>query len=160
MRQLGLVRRQHVDLLAAVNGVPQVQSRAQLQIARLKAAFEQQDRPAPAQGAHTLGLGQVEQGKAVGGAQGLKHPLDAMTVGVGLDHRPDLGITGEVTHARQVVAQVRSVDGGQNGAGHEVRSGQTGENKSPWGVQRDARALSRPDCDQGQQRILAPAPML
>jgi hypothetical protein len=52
--------------------VPQVQARAQLQVARLEHAFEQQDRPAPAQRAHALGLGQVQQRKAVGAAQAVE----------------------------------------------------------------------------------------
>jgi hypothetical protein len=57
---------------SAVHRVPQVQARAQLQVARLEAAFQQQDRPAPAQRAHAFGLGQVEQRKAVGAAQPVK----------------------------------------------------------------------------------------
>ncbi len=65
----GLVRRQPVDLRLVVHRVPQVQARAQLEVARLEAAFEQQHRAAPAQRAHALGFGEVEQRKAVGAAQ-------------------------------------------------------------------------------------------
>ena len=92
VRLVGLVHGQHVDLLVAVHRVPQVQARAQLQVARLEHAFEQQDRAAPAQRAHPLGLLQVEQREAVGAAQALEHALDAMAVGVGLDHAPDPGV--------------------------------------------------------------------
>ena len=45
----GLVRGQPVDLRLAVHRVPQVQARAQLEVARLEAALEQQHRAAPAQ---------------------------------------------------------------------------------------------------------------
>ena len=69
VRHLRLVRGQHVDLLVAVHGVPQAQARAQLQVARLEHAFQQQDGAAPAQRAHPLGLGQVQQREAVGAAQ-------------------------------------------------------------------------------------------
>jgi hypothetical protein len=58
--------------------VPQVQARAQLQVARLEHAFQQQDGAAPVQRAQALGLGQVEQRKAVGAAQG-SNTLDAVT---------------------------------------------------------------------------------
>jgi len=43
--------------------MPELEARAQLQVARLERAFEQQDRPAPAQGAHAVQInaaGQVE----------------------------------------------------------------------------------------------------
>ena len=89
---VGLVRGQPVDLLVAVHHVPQVQARAQLQVARLEAALEQQHRAAPAERAHALGLGQVEQREAVGAAQAVEDALDAVAVGVGLDHRPDPGV--------------------------------------------------------------------
>ena len=70
----------------------QFQPRTQLQVTGVKNAFEQQNRATPAQGTDTLGFVEVQQGKAVGAAQGLKHPLDAVAVGVGLDHRPGFGI--------------------------------------------------------------------
>jgi hypothetical protein len=113
-----LVGGEHVDLLVAVHAVPQVQARAQFQVARVEHAFQQQHRAAPAQGAHALGLGQVEQREAVGTAQTLIDPLDAMAIGVGLDHRPDAGIEGRAAHALEVVAQGAGVHGGENGARH------------------------------------------
>ena len=112
VRHLGLVRGQHVDLLVAMHRMPQAQARAQLQVARLEHAFEQQDGPAPAQVAHALGLGQVQQRKTVGAAQALEHPLDAVAIGIGLDHRPHLGVRHRLAHAREVVVQGRGVDGG------------------------------------------------
>jgi hypothetical protein len=56
---------QHVDLLIAMHGMPQIQPRTQLQIALLKNTFEQQDRATPAQIAHPLASCQVQQGKAI-----------------------------------------------------------------------------------------------
>ena len=88
MRLVRLVRSEPVDLLGAVHHVPQVQARAQLQIARLEHAFEQQDGAAPAQSAHTFGLGQVQQREAVGAAQAVEGAFDAVAVGICLDHRP------------------------------------------------------------------------
>ena len=100
---LGFVAAEHVNLRVAMHRVPQVQARAQLQIARLKHPFEQQDGPAPAQVAHALGFVQVQQSKAVGPAQTLKHPLDAMAVGIGLHHRPDPRILRARTQHSEVV---------------------------------------------------------
>ena len=118
MRHLRLVGGQPVDLLVAVHRVPQAQARAQLQVARLEHAFEQQDGAAPAQGAHALGLGQVQQGKAIGRAQAFKHPLNAVPVGVGLDHGPDFGIGHGALHALEVVLQGSGVDVGLDRAWH------------------------------------------
>ena len=118
MRLQGLVGREHVDLLVAVHRVPEVEPRAQLEVARLEHALEQQHRPAPAQRAHALRLGQVEQREAVGTAQPLVDALDAVAVGIGLDHRPDAGIERIAAHALEVVAQGIGVDRGENGAGH------------------------------------------
>ncbi len=121
VRHLRFVRGQHVDLLVAVDGVPQGQARAQLQVARLEHALDQQDGAAPAQLAHALGLAQVQQGKAVSAAQTIKHLLYAVAVGVGLDHGPDLGVSGSSACARQVVLQGRGVDTGVDGARHGGR---------------------------------------
>jgi hypothetical protein len=118
VRHLRLVGRQHVDLLVAVHGMPQRQARAQLQVARLEHALQQQDGAAPAQVAHALGLCQVKQRKTIGGAQALKGPLDAVAVGVGLDYRPGFGIGHGLAHAREVVVQGIGVDGGVNRARH------------------------------------------
>jgi hypothetical protein len=68
--------------------------------------------------AHALGLGQVEQGKAVGAAQAFIRALDAVAVGVGLDDGPQARAWGGGAQARQVVAQRAGVDGGLDGAGH------------------------------------------
>ena len=119
MRLVRLVHGQPVDLLVAVHGVPQVQARAQLQIARLEHAFEQQDRPAPAQCAHALGLGQVQQGKAVGAAQAFEGALDPVAVGVGLDHGPQARARRGFAQALQVVAQRVGMNGGKDGTRHD-----------------------------------------
>jgi hypothetical protein len=126
VRHLRLVGSQPVDLGVAVHGVPQAQARAQFQVARLEHAFKQQDGAAPAQVADALGLLQVQQGKAVGGAKGLEHPLDAVPVGIGLDHGPDACVGSGLLRARQVVLQCSGVDGGKNGTGHggQVRAGE------------------------------------
>jgi hypothetical protein len=95
------------------------QARAQLQVARIEAAFQQQDRSAPAQCADPLGLQQVQQRETVGTAQRVVHPLDPVAVGVGLDHRPDLRVRRRLLDAPQVVAQGVGMDGGKNGTRHE-----------------------------------------
>jgi hypothetical protein len=118
VRRVRLVHGQPVDLLVAVHRVPQPQARAQLQVARLEHALQQQDGAAPAQGAHTLGLGQVEQREAVGAAQALVHALDAVAVGVGLDDGPQARAGRGGAQAPQVVAQGVGVDGGLDRTGH------------------------------------------
>ena len=120
VRLVRLVQRQHVDLFVAMHRVPQVQPRAQLQVARLKSAFEQQYGAAPAQGAHALGFAQVQQGKAIGPTQTFKHPLDAMAIRIRLDHGPGLGIGCGLPGTAQVMAQGCGVDAGLDGAGHGV----------------------------------------
>ena len=118
LRHIGLVGREHVDLRLVVHRVPQVQARAPFQVAQLKRAFKQQNRPAPAQGAQALGLVQVEQRKSVGAAQAFKCALNAVAIGVGLDHGPGAGIRGAGTRALQVVAQGLGMDGGLDRTGH------------------------------------------
>ena len=113
MRLVRLVRRQPVDLLLAVHHMPEVQARAGLEVARLEAAFEQQDRAAPVERAQPLGLGQVEQREAVGGAQRRKDALDAMPIGIGFDHGPQPGVGRGAPQSFEVVAQGRQVDGGE-----------------------------------------------
>ena len=119
VRQLRLVRRQHVDLLVAMHDVPQAKPRTQLQIARIKAAFQQKNRPAPVQCPQALRFGQIQQRKAVGAAQAVKCALYAVPVGVGLDDGPDLGVGRCSTHTRQVVNQGCGMNGGKNRAGHD-----------------------------------------
>ena len=70
-----LMQRQHVNLLITVHGMPQVQPGAKLQVARLKNTLQQQNRSAPTQRTNPGGLGQIEQCKAIGAAQALKHIL-------------------------------------------------------------------------------------
>ncbi len=57
-----------------------------------------------------FGLVQVEQRKAVGAAQPGEGALDAVAVGIGLDHRPDPRIRRGLARARQVVRQRVGVD--------------------------------------------------
>jgi small-conductance mechanosensitive channel len=118
VRLVRLVAGQPIDLLLAVHRVPQVQARAQLQVARLEHAFQQQDGPAPLQRAQALGFGQVEQRKTVGGAQRVEHAFDAVAVGVGLDHCPDPRIGGLRARPRQVVGQGIGMDQGFDRARH------------------------------------------
>ena len=100
--------------------VPQVQARTQLQIARVKSAFEQQDRTTPAEGPHPLGLTQVQESKTVSAAQAFKHPLDAVAIRIGFDYGPGLGVGCGLPGSAQVVAQRGGVDGGLNRTGHGV----------------------------------------
>ena len=120
MRLVRLVAAEPVDLFSAVHRVPEVQARAQLQVARLEHPFEQQDGAAPAQRAQALRLVQIEQGETVGRAQGVEHPFDAMAVGIGLDHRPDPRIGRRGAGPRQVVRQRVGVDQGFDRTGHRM----------------------------------------
>jgi hypothetical protein len=113
-----LVRGEHVDLLVAVHAVPQVQARAQLQVAGVEHALQQQHRAAPAEGANALGLGQVEQREAVRTSKTLIDPLDAMAIGIGFHHGPHAGIEGRAAHPLEVVAQGAGMDSGEDGARH------------------------------------------
>jgi hypothetical protein len=118
MWHLCLVRGKHVDLLIAMHHVPQPQPGTQLQVALLKYPLQQQHWSAPTQVTHPLGFGQVEQRKPVGGTQGIKHPLNAVTIGIGLDHCPHSGIARRLTGQGEVVAQGVLMDCGMYGARH------------------------------------------
>ena len=118
MRDLCFVAAEHVDLFIAMHGVPQVQTRAEFQIAGFKHTFQKQHRPAPTQGPYALRLVQVQQSKAIGGTQAFEHTFDAMAIGVGFDHRPDAGIGGSKAHALQVMTQRVGVNKGVYRAGH------------------------------------------
>lgn len=118
LRLQGLVGGEHVDLLVAMHGVPEVQPRAQLQVSGVENAFQQQHRAAPAEGAHALGLGQIEQREAVGAAQSFIDPLDAMAIGICLDDGPDAGFEGRAARPVEVVTQGVGVDSGEYGTRH------------------------------------------
>ena len=77
----------------------------------------------------TLGLGQIQQGKAVGSPHGLKHPLNAVPVGIGLDHGPGLGVGRGLAGSRQVVAQSGGVDSDLNRTGHEATANKNKTNQ-------------------------------
>ncbi|OIQ70460.1 hypothetical protein GALL_479280 [mine drainage metagenome] len=85
---MGFVRCQHVDLLVAMHGVPQIQARAKFQVTCFKDTFKQQNRASPAQVAHPLGFIQIKQGKTVGAAQAFEGTFDAVAIGIGLDDGP------------------------------------------------------------------------
>ena len=118
MRHIGLVAGQHVDLLIAVHRVPEVEPRTQLKVAQFKNTFEQQDWAAPAQIAHALCFIQIQEGKAVGGAQALKGAFDAVPISVGLDDGPEPGVCDLSAAACQVVPQGGAMDGGKNRTWH------------------------------------------
>jgi hypothetical protein len=148
LRLMCLVRCQPIDLGLAVHRVPQVQARTKLQVARVESPFKQQDRPAPAESAQPFGLGQVEQSEAVGAAQPREGMLDAMAIGVGLDHRPDARIGRRLPRALQVVRQRIGVDQGfdrsrHRGFLHAPGSGHSASRVAPRCRQR-ARAITRP----------------
>ena len=130
MRPVGLVRRQPVDLRLAVNDMPQPEPRAGVEIAGLEGAFEQQHRAAPAERAQPLGFGEVEQREAVGRVQPVEGTLDAVSVGVGLHHRPDLRLRRGRACAGQVVCQRIDMDYGLDGARH--RRILPVDGPSPW----------------------------
>jgi len=104
--------------LVAMHGVPNAQARAQLQIAQLKHAFQQQDGAAPVQAAQAQGLFQLQHRKAISRTQAFKRAFNAMAVGIGLGHAHQLGVWRCAAHALQVVANRLGMDGGKNGARH------------------------------------------
>ena len=137
-----LVRRQPVDLRLVVDRVPEVQARAGLEVARLEAAFEQQDRAAPAERAQRFGFVQVEQREAVGGLAGRRRRCDAVAVGVGLDDRPDLGAAGaRGARTAQVVREglaygsaLRSGAASENSASRRIAAARPGSDKKPRAI--------------------------
>jgi hypothetical protein len=66
----------------------------------------------PVECAQAFGLVQIEQREAVGAVQAGEGALDAVAVGVGLDHREDPGVRRGSACARQVVRQCAGVDDG------------------------------------------------
>ena len=46
----------------------------------------------PLEGPNAFRLRQIEQRKTIGGTQPIETALNAMPVGIGFDHRPDLGL--------------------------------------------------------------------
>ena len=118
MRLVRLVHREPVDLRFAMHRVPEIQPRAQLEVALLEDAFEQQDRAAPAQLAHALGFRKIEQREPVGAAQRVEDALDAMAVGVGLDDGEDACVAGGGAGAFEVAPQRFGVDEGLDRTGH------------------------------------------
>ena len=132
MRGVRLVHRQHVDLFFAMHGVPQRQARTQLQIARLEGAFEQQHRPAPTQCPHALGLGQVQERKAIDTTEGVKNTLNAMPIGIRLDHAPHARIACGDAQTREVVTQGVGMDRGLYRAWHDVQCDERGSSEELW----------------------------
>ena len=63
-----------------------------VEVARLEAAFEQEDRAAPAEAAHEFRFLEIEQGEAVGALQRGVDIADTVAVGIGLDDGPDPGV--------------------------------------------------------------------
>mmetsp|Transcript_16038 Transcript_16038/g.30226 ORF Transcript_16038/g.30226 Transcript_16038/m.30226 type:complete len:250 (+) Transcript_16038:151-900(+) len=120
VRLVGLVHGQPVDLLLAMHRVPELEPRAQLQVARLEHALQQQDGAAPVQRAQPLGLGQVQQREAICRPQAGVGALDAVAVGIGLDDGPDTGIGRLRAGTAEVVGQGVGVDQGFDGARHDA----------------------------------------
>ncbi len=102
VRQRRLVRGQPVDLRLVVDGVPEIETRAGVEVAGIEAALEEQDRAAPAELAQQGRFLRIEQGEPVGALQAGVHVADAVAVGVGLDDRPDLGAAGGAASHREV----------------------------------------------------------
>ena len=96
----------------------------QFQVTLLEYALEQQHRATPSEGTDALRLGQIQQRKSIGTTQTFKCTLNAMTVGIRLDHGPYAGIRRVVPGPVQVVYQRLGVDGGlyRTGHGQAIRS--------------------------------------
>ena len=81
-------------------------------------AFQHQDRLRHARAAQALGFGEVEHGEAVGGTQRARRALQAVTIGVRLDHCPDARAAGVRARDAQVVRKSARRDGGADRAWH------------------------------------------
>ena len=116
----GLVGGEHVDLLIAVDGVPQAQSGTKLQIALLKSALEKQNRPAPSELTDPLRLLKVQQGKPVRPTKPLEDALNAVSIRIGFDHGPDFGMGHGMAYALQIVLKGLGMYLGKDGTRHRA----------------------------------------
>ncbi len=82
-------------------------------------AGEQQHRPGNADGAQRPAFLDARDGKSVGIVQRPRHPLGAVTVGVGLDDRENFAIRGRFSNLLEVVTQRGDVDERARRARHE-----------------------------------------
>ena len=99
--------------------MPKPQTGAGLEVARFKAAFQQQDGAAPVERAQAFGFVNIKQRKTVSAFEAGKRTLDAMTIRIGLDDGPHFGIRRGAFHAQQIVGKGLGVDGGLDGARHK-----------------------------------------
>jgi hypothetical protein len=88
------------------------------QVRRREASFQQQDRPVPARIARPHRFVQIEQCQSVGIGEAAHRPLEAVAIGIGFHHGPDLARAGMPARDRKVVPQRSNVDGGEDRARH------------------------------------------
>ncbi|MOA05393.1 hypothetical protein D3C78_1249890 [compost metagenome] len=100
-RQFGLGYRRQLPV--AVYRGRQTIAVQQGQILWLEKTFQQQNRSLPAGLTQQDGFGQIQQGKTVGLRQTAPDMFDTVTIGIGLDHRPDFGFGGETANHLQVI---------------------------------------------------------
>jgi hypothetical protein len=124
-RMRGLFRLEHADLLLAVDDGRETGRLREAQVRRVEAAFEEQDRALVAAAAKRHGVFDLERREPVGLRQRARDAIEAVTVGVALDHGEDLRMRRGELREPVVVAQRGGRKGGVDGAGHG-RSAQPG----------------------------------
>ena len=101
-----------------MNNDAEVEFAAYGDVAGLEAALEHQDRPGPARRARPARLLEVDQSEPVGVGESLHRALDAMTVRIRLDDRPNLAPGRARTSAAEVVPHCGEVNMGSYRAWH------------------------------------------
>jgi len=92
----------------------------QRQVDGLEEALQHQDRLGDAGDAQPRRLLEVEHREAVGGLERARRALQAMAVGVRLEHRPELGAAGVGLGDEQIVRERAGRDRGADGARHRA----------------------------------------
>jgi len=90
----------------------------ELDVARIEHALEHEDRLLHAERPQARRLLEVEHRKAVGRPQRAGRPLEAVAVGVRLEHRPNLRRAGVAARNCKVVCESARRYGGADGTGH------------------------------------------
>ncbi len=107
-----------LDLVGVVDHRRELVLEQQVHVERLEETLQHQDRlrhPGQAQAHRLL---EIQHRAAVGIRQGARRALQAVAVGVGLQHRPDLRLAGGFARQFQVVAQGGRLDDGTDRARH------------------------------------------
>jgi len=109
---------EHLDLLAPMDHGREPVAYGERDVARLEHAFQHQDRLRHAGTAQARRLLEVEHREAVGAGGGARSALEAVAVGIRLDHRPNFRVACMAARDAQVVCDGARRDGGADRAGH------------------------------------------